>query len=74
MPHINLMFPFIHPDYFHNVYQKLSEKIQEVEEFEIQFNTLSYFPNKYVWAKPEVQGDEQAIHKLYQKVLEVVPN
>lgn len=73
MPHINLMFPFIHPDYFEDVYQKLSERLKTVEEFEIEFNELSYFPNNgYVWGKPEVKSNKGAIEELHKAITEVI--
>lgn len=62
MPHIDLMVPFVHPDYFEDIYRKLSERIKEVEEFEIEFNELSYFSNNgSIWAKPEVLNKKGAL-------------
>jgi 2'-5' RNA ligase len=52
MPHINYYFPFVGPEYFDDVFDKLTKALEKFQQFEVTLKNLDFFPNNYVWANP----------------------
>jgi len=43
MPHINMIYPFIHNDKFAEVIPRMQEKLQNFEPFKVVFNKFNFF-------------------------------
>ncbi len=55
MPHINLMFPFVHPDGFSVAHSALTEALKTFEPFDISLEQFSHFEHKkncVLWLYP----------------------
>jgi poly(A) polymerase len=56
MPHVNIFFPFLHPDQFDESSKKLGLALSKVKPFKITLKQFSKFDNNsYVWLNPETE-------------------
>mmetsp|Transcript_57447 Transcript_57447/g.65540 ORF Transcript_57447/g.65540 Transcript_57447/m.65540 type:complete len:183 (+) Transcript_57447:1539-2087(+) len=75
MPHINFLFPFVHPKHFDEVADKLQEKLATFPSFDLTFEKLDCFINKSqcIGFTDPATEPTTALNDLLQQILTVVP-
>jgi len=72
-PHINLLFPFVYPNNFDEIKQKL-EKELKIEPFTLQMNEPSNevaCREKSVWSLPKNKEELHELHHQITKILSI---
>lgn len=66
MPHVNLVFPFVHPDRLDEERQRLAEACAQVAAFELTLDTFRYFKHSSnrasVWLDPQPRPPLEALY------------
>ncbi len=71
-PHINIIFPFVHPQHFDEIAKTLQNAFANFEEFNITFTELGHFANNgTVFLIPDAQNKK--VHQIYQEICQVYP-
>lgn len=58
MPHVNLMFPFVHFEKFEDATKTIEKAVSSVKPFKVAFKNIKYFGEKsksVVWVDPETE-------------------
>lgn len=80
MPHINLLYPFVHLDDFDAAAERLAEGLQTIAPFELRFDKLGVFHHSKkshtFWLDPQtVKADAGCpLDALYSRLVDLFPN
>jgi RNA 2',3'-cyclic 3'-phosphodiesterase len=66
MPHINLVFPFVHPDRLEEERESLAAAVADVGPWEVTLGNFRYFKHSSnrasVWLEPQPQAPLEQLH------------
>jgi 2'-5' RNA ligase len=70
MPHINLIYPFVHNDAFPQILPKLSQALAPLQPFTISLERFKFFPhttNYTMWLEPKPNSEVIKLHNILVK-------
>jgi 2'-5' RNA ligase len=75
MPHVNLFFPFVHPNNFSVAHEELTKALANVEPFQVTLSEICHFDHgkkSVMWVKPNTPNNNE-IQELLNTMLTVFP-
>jgi len=73
MPHINLLFPFVHNDKIPDITERLNRELSKIPSFVLNLNEIGFFPQKDSNTYHLKPRDESEMINLYNAIRAAIP-